>query len=236
MPPRETAVTVLAEALTRLRDRPFPARLVGPTEEMFETLAPELGFGARILFANRWLTGPLVRRFLAAEPTTAAMLRTTIAPTMLEASEKDNVLPIEASAHVNFRIHPDDSIESVVEHVREVVDGLDIDVSVADGFGSEPSPISPTDSEAYRLLARTVREVFPEAVVAPFLVMGGTDARHMTGLTPNVFRFIPIEIEAEMIEGIHGTGERVGEEALVDAVRFYRRLVENASSAELQDG
>lgn len=235
MPPRDGAVTRLAEALVRLRDRPFPAELSGPTAEMFETLAPELGLGARLAVANRWLTGPLLLRFLESDPTTAAMLHTTIAPTMLAASDKDNVLPVSASAAVNFRIGPGDSVAAVLEHVRRAV-GPDLEVELDQEFSSEPSPVSPTDSEAFAVLARTVREIVPDAVVTPYLVVGGTDARYMTRLTPFVYRFGPLRIDAGETERVHGTGERVAEDAVVQGVRFYSRLIENVGSAALDEG
>ncbi len=226
-PPPDSAIPVLADALRRLHTRPFPAALAGPSAEMFETLAPEMGFPIRLLVANRWLFGPILTRVLGSDPTTAAMMRTTTAPTMLQAGEKDNVLPITAEAWVNFRIHPRDSIESVVAHVRDAVAGTGVEVELTEEFASEPSPVSPTDGDGFRTLARSIREVFPGTIVAPYLVMAGTDARHMNEYATQVYRFSPLKMASDDMQRIHGTNERVREDSMIAGVRFYVRLLEN---------
>ncbi|HUP43273.1 MAG TPA: M20/M25/M40 family metallo-hydrolase, partial [Thermoanaerobaculia bacterium] len=193
-PPRQTAIDLLVRALGRLRARPLSAGIDGPVEELFTTLAAEMSFDRRLVLANLWLFEPLVVRELSAGASTDALLRTTTAPTMLSGSPKDNVLPTEARAVVNFRLHPRDSPEAVVAHVRRAVADPRIEVEVYGDFASAASPASPTSGPAYELLAGTVARVFPEAVVAPSLVLGGTDARHFTGLTPHVYRFAPLRI------------------------------------------
>ena len=100
----------------------------------------------------------------------------------------------------------------------------------------EPSPTSPTRSEPYPLLARTIREVFPGTVVAPFLMLGGSDARHFCSVSENVYRFTPLLLSEADIEGIHGTDERISTQSLTEAVRFYVRLLRNAAGAPLAAG
>ena len=230
MPPRETAVGVLAAGLARLQAEPFPAHLDGPSGAMFEALGPEMGFANQLAFANLWLLGGVVRGKLSAKPGTDASVRTTTAPTMLSASPKDNVLPESATGVVNFRIHPADSIDSVIERVTAVLADPRIEVRRRDGFNSEPSPVSSTESRGYRLIGRSVREVAPEAVVAPGLVLGATDGRHYTGIADDVYRFSPTWIGPDDTARIHGTNERVSVDNLVLYVRFYDRLIRNAAS------
>lgn len=224
-PPDETAVDVLARALVRLRERPLPAGIDGPVEELFETVAPRMGFGRRLVLANLWLFEPLVVRQLSSSPGTDALLRTTTAPTMLEGSVKDNVLPTRATAVVNFRVHPRDSPESVLDHVRAAVDDPRVQVVPYGGFASAASPVSPTVGPAYEHLARTVSRVIPGAVVAPSLVLGGTDSRHYTALTPHVYRFAPYTIRPGDLERVHGIDERLALEDYGRMVRFYRELI-----------
>jgi carboxypeptidase PM20D1 len=225
-PPRHTAVGLVAAAVARLEDDPLPGRVDGTTALLFDHLGPELPLAWRVLLANRWLFAPLLELGLARTPATDAMLRTTTAATLFSGGVKDNVLPTSARAVVNFRIHPRDTLEQVVEHVRRVVD----DERVKIGFeGREASAVAPTDSEAFAAIARALREVFPEAVAVPFLVLGGTDARHYAGLTPRVYRFTPFEYGRDALERVHGTDERISLENLVSGVRFYRRLVERTA-------
>jgi carboxypeptidase PM20D1 len=229
-PPRHTAVGMVAAAVAALERHPLPGRIDATTALLLDHLGPELSFPMRAVIANRWLFGPLLELALSRTPPTDAMLRTTTAATIVEGGVKENVLPIRARAVVNFRIHPSDSIDAVVEHVRRVVDDERIRLTV--GVRSrprEPSPASPVDSEAFAAIARTVREVFPDAAALPFLVLGGTDARYYAELTPRLYRFGPFEYGRDALERAHGTDERIALENLVSGVRFYRRLVERTA-------
>ncbi|NVJ13640.1 M20 family peptidase [Myxococcus sp. AM010] len=228
MPPPQTAVGVLSRAISRLEDAPMPAKLRGGSRALFEFAGPEMGFGMRTLFANLWLFEPLVLRQLTAKATTNAAVRTTTAATMFEGSERDNVLPARARAVVNFRILPGDSVEGVLEHVRRVVDDPRVKVGTL-GFISEPSPVSRMDSEAWSQLQRSVRQVFPDVVVAPYLMLGATDSRYFTGLSENVYRFVPLRLDGADLSRLHGKDERVSVKGYADAVRFYAQYVRNVA-------
>lgn len=221
-PPPHTAIGDLAHAVVALEGNPMPARLDGTTALFFDTLTPELGFPARVLLANRWLFGPLLRAGLSRLTYVDAMMRTTTAATIFESGVKENVLPVRARAVVNFRIHPRDRIDTVVEHVRRTIDDDRIELQV--GVRStprEPSPVSPVDSEAFIGLARTIRSVMPGTVVAPFLVMGGTDGRYYHLVSDHVYRFNPFVFGRESLLLAHGTNERISIANLANGVRFY---------------
>ncbi|NMO22404.1 M20/M25/M40 family metallo-hydrolase, partial [Pyxidicoccus fallax] len=228
MPPSQTAVGVLSRAVVRLEEEPMPARLRGGSRALFDFVGPEMPFGMRLVFANLWLFEPLVVRQLTAQPSTNAAVRTTTAATMFEGSVKDNVLPSRARAVVNFRVLPGDTVEGVLEHVRRVVDDSRVKVGVM-GFQSEPSPVSRTDTEAWSVLQRSIRQVFPEALVAPYLMVGATDARHFTGLSDSVYRFMPLRLEREDLARLHGRDERVSVQGYASAVRFYAQYLRNAT-------
>src|SRR3990172_8558800 len=110
MPPRETAIGILARAVAAVEDHQFPAQLSGPSMQMFEYVGPEMGFGMKAVMANTWLLGPLLKRELKKSPATNAGIRTTTAVTIIAAGEKENVLPARARAIVNFRLMPDETI------------------------------------------------------------------------------------------------------------------------------
>jgi carboxypeptidase PM20D1 len=102
-------------------------------------------------------------------------------------------------------------------------------VNLVDGFVSEPTPVSDVDSESFHLLSRTIREVFPETVVTPYLVVGGTDSRHYAGVARNVYRFSGTLVGADDMGRVHGTDERVAVDAYADLVRFFMRYIRNTS-------
>ncbi len=229
-PPPHTAVGVLARAVQRVEEAPLPARLDGVAGALFDHVGPEMPFAYRLAVANRWLFGGLLKRFLEGNPGTNAAVRTTTAVTMIEGSPKDNVLPSRARAVVNFRILPGDTPESVLAHVRRAVDDPQVTVE-AIGNPSSASPVSPLDSPDLERLQATIAEVFPGAIFAPSLVLGGTDSRHYTGVSDDVYRFAPFRYGPGDLPRNHGIDERVAVDQLGDAVRFYRRLIERTCGA-----
>ena len=208
--------------------------ITGVAQEMFATVAPEMsGFG-RVALSNLWLFGPLVQKQLEGGAATNAMLRTTTSPTITRAGNKDNVLPGVAEATVNFRILPGETRESVTAHVRSQVESVVAKEKYelyAMDEASDPSKVSPTTSPQYKLVNTTIREVFPEALVAPGLMIGATDSRHFGELSDHIFKFSPIVAKPVDLPRFHGTNERIAVSNYADAIRFYHRLMSQASKA-----
>jgi len=230
MPPRESAISILAAALARLTAEPLPARADAPLWSTLAAVAPAADLRTRLALANLWLFRPLVARQLAASPSSDAMLRTTLAPTILAAGVKENVLAPEARAVVNLRLLPGDTRQAAAAEIRRRVADERVAVGpTAEGIGDPPSPVSDADGWGFLTLARSVREVVPDAVVAPALMVGATDARHYAGVCDQVFRFAPIELGPDDLPRFHGVDERISIENLERAVRVYARLLENAA-------
>ena len=226
MPPKHTAIGLLAEAITRLEANPMPARIDGATKRSFDFLAPEMPFAQRAFLSNLWLFGPLAKKVFSADPAGDARMRTSTAVTIFQAGIKDNVLPHRARAVVNFRILPGDSVAGVMKHVRDTV-GKGIRVAAFGGFSSEPPPEAPIDGEAFRTIQTTIAQVFPGSLTSPNLLSGATDSRHYIPLTPNVYRFHPMRVKAEDLARVHGTNERIGVKNYAEVVRFYAQLMRN---------
>ena len=112
---------LVAGAVRRLETRRPSARLVEPTRATLAAIAPELPFLRRLVLANADVLGPLVLRALASRPALDAAIRTTTATTLIRGGAKSNVLPERASAVVNFRILPGESVEDVITHARATV-------------------------------------------------------------------------------------------------------------------
>jgi carboxypeptidase PM20D1 len=229
LPPAQSAVGIVSAAVARLEQAPMAARLDGPTRQLFDRVGPTFPALQRALLANLWLTRPFVIRRLQDTAATNAMVRTTMAPTIFQAGTKDNVLPSHARAVINVRILPGDSIRTVMEHVTRVVDDERVDIRVGGRFAAEPSLVSPSGSEAFRVLERTIRSIVPDAVVAPYLVVVVTDARHYADLSQNIFRFLPLRLRSDDLERMHGINERVGIADYETAIRTYRQLLVNTA-------
>lgn len=224
MPPKQTAIGILSAALTRLSANPMPAHLdmVLPT---LRWLGPALPFSTQFALANTWLLGGMVKRRLAQKPTTDAAIRTTIAPTMISGGIKDNILPASASAKVNFRILPGDSIAGVCEHVRRAIADDRVQIQAVEDSAREPSLLSPIGSDAYLSLATTIQQIFGSLPVTPMLVLGGTDAYHYYPICENVYRFTPLLYSTDDLRRVHGVNERIAIEDLEKMVQFYALLM-----------
>ncbi|WP_309644794.1 M20 family peptidase [Phenylobacterium sp.] len=226
-PPDSGGVVTLSRAVARIADAQFPLKLDGPGAAMLEGLAPEGPWSIRMAVANRWLFEPLITAQVAATPSGAALLHTTIAPTMLKGSPKENVLPQDASAWINYRIAPGDTAAEVLAHTRAAVGELAVDIAWAK-TPDEPSPVSSTTSESWKIIAALAGQS-AKAPVAPGLVTAGTDSRYLQPVAKDVYRFQPMVFSLESIAMIHGTNEHMTLENLERAVQFYARLIATAA-------
>ena len=225
-PPPSSAIGKLAVAIERLESTPMPAR-VEVLAPFFAALAPRFDPRLRAILTNLGVTGPVVSRLLASRQETNVMIRTTTAVTMVSGGVKPNVLPQEASAVVNFRILPGDSIDAVIEHVRRVV-GDGIAVRPVGEMRSEPSRFSSTESDAWTVVHRSITETFPAAIAAPWILTGATDSRYYSDFAGDIYGFAPFTGGMDMLGTIHGTDERMRTSDAIGAVSFFCRLIRNA--------
>ncbi len=226
MPAPHTAIGVLARAITRLEANPMPASL-RYVNMMFTDLGAFLPFTLRMAFANTWLFGGAVLKRLQGAPTTNALVRTTMAATVIQGGVKDNLLPAHARAVVNCRLLSGDSSSAVLEYIRRTVQDEAVQINLPEESTWEPSPVSPVGSPVYKNLSRTIRRVFPDVVVAPYLVAGATDSRYYTPLSENVYRFSPTRMDSELLKSVHGIDERIAIDVLFSMVQFYNQLIKS---------
>ncbi|QWF21896.1 M20/M25/M40 family metallo-hydrolase [Nocardioides sp. LMS-CY] len=224
-PARNGPTVRLAKALTRLDKHQMAASVPDPTIELLSRMAPHASRALRPLLANAARLRPvLTRALIAAGPEPAAMTRTTFAITTLSGSPALNVIASTARAGVNIRIMVGDTVAGVLEHVRTTIADDQVQVSVVDQ--NEPSPVSPIDDDAFRLIEATIGDVFPDAIPAPYVMMAATDSRFFTTICSRVYRFAPFRMTKAQRESIHSYDEHLGVDAFVDGVRWYQRLIE----------
>lgn len=228
MPPPTGAIGRLSEVVRRIEDEPMPARIDGGTLMMLEGLAPHMRMDMRIALSNLWVLSPVIEGVLSSRPASNASVRTTIAPTMLDAGIAPNVLAAQATVTFNARILPGDTVQSVMDYIREVADEPDLEVRCRDTCW-DPSQTSRTDSEGFSLVRRAIAHVFPDAVTVPFLVGGATDSRHYARVARDTYRFLPLRMRAEDRTRMHGTDEQNTVEGFADAVRFYMTVIKLAA-------
>lgn len=226
-PPPQTGVTTLARAVLAIVGKPFPMRFQGPGADMLKSLAPHASPVVKMAAANSWLFSPLLVDQTARTPAGAAMLHTTIAPTMLKGSPKENVLPQDAEAWINYRIAPGDSSAQVMARARTAVGDLPVRLAWT-RTPDEPTAVSSTTSDGWKTLAALAADE-SRAPVAPALMTAASDSRYMSPIADDIYRFQPLVLSVKDTEMIHGVNEHMTLANLERMVRFYQRLVETAA-------
>jgi carboxypeptidase PM20D1 len=221
-PKSRTNIGRIAEAIAELEETQFKEDLQGPGEELFEYVAPEMSFGMKYVFANKLLFEPIIEEILLDQPASAALIRTTIAPTIFQAGEQYNALPEKASAIINLRLMPGDSLEEVKDFIEETIEDEAIKVTIT---GSEASKVSSSDGWEFRAIQQAARNVYEDAVIAPYLMFAGSDAKHYDQISHNTYRFLPVQITSTDLERMHGTNERISIDNYVNAIKFYAEMI-----------
>jgi carboxypeptidase PM20D1 len=221
-PKDETNIGRIARAIAKLEETQFKEDLQGPGEDLFEFVAPEMSFWMKYVFANKFVFEPIIEEILLQQPASAALIRTTIAPTIFQAGEQYNALPEKASAIINLRLMPGDTLEDVKKFIEETIDDEDIQVTIQ---GNESSKVSSSESWHFEAIQQAARNVYEEAVIAPYLMFAGSDARHYDEISENTYRFLPVLIESADLERMHGTNEHISVENYLNAIKVYAEVI-----------
>ena len=229
MPSSNSSVGYLAEALLKLEGNPIPGKLEGISLGLFNEVSKQMPFQYKILFANLWLFEPVINSFLSNSPTMNAVIRTTTAPTMLSASNRINVLASEAKGIVNFRLHPRDNPESIINFVNDLIGNENIEVKKLSA-GTLASSVSDWNADGYKVISNAVREVYGDIIVAPGLMVGGSDSKHYGKAAKNSYRFNPFPLSASELSGLHGIDERIKKEDFLNGIRSYIRIIQSGAN------
>ena len=226
-PPKTTGVVTLSKALVNISEHPFPMSLDGPGGAMLKTLAPQAKFPVRMAVANEWLFRPLLISQVGATPAGAALMHTTIAPTMLKGSPKENVLPQDATAWINLRLAPGDTSEAVLAHIREGAGDVPVKIAWAKP-PKEATALSSTSSFGWKVLAGLAADE-AKAPVSPGLVTAGTDSRALSPVAKDVYRFSAAVFDLDGFTMIHGTNEHLTVDNLKRIIQYNARLIVTAT-------
>jgi carboxypeptidase PM20D1 len=231
-PPPQTAIGILSHALARLEAHPMPTHL-RRLRPLYHGIGKAAPLYLQVAFANVWLFGPLLKRWLIPNLEMNASIRTTTALTIIQGGVEDNTIPAEVKAMVNFRLLPGDTIADVLWHVKKVIKDERVHFKPVEGKFNEALPTSPSSGPAYKSLQTVIRQVFDNPPVAPFIMLGGTDCQHFVSVCNNIYRFTSL-VEDESFRGLeHGIDERIPVDVMGKMVKFYAQLMQVWGTREM---
>jgi len=221
-PPSETAVTRLIRALNKIRRYRTPIRVVRPVEAYFAALAPLEKEPLRTKLAHlaASLDDPIFLAEFARNPRQNALVRNTITPTVLEGSPKTNVIPAEASAHLDCRLLPGEKPSEFLDQLRDVIGDDSISIETLLSF---PASSSDPDSGLIAAVRHMAAQELGGASVVPSVTPGFTDSHYLREHGVASYGFVPFVLSEDEERTVHGTNERVSVENLRGGVR---RLVD----------
>ena len=227
-PEKESALTIIAKAINDLVENPMEPKISGPVNDFIKYIGPEMPFYAKAIFANKWIFKGLIINIYEGSASGNALVRTTTAPTIFNSGFKDNAIPKKAEAVVNFRILPGETTEDVIAHVKKTIGDDRVTVTIYDDAADDPAPVSPAATKGFGFIHASIRQVYPDAIVAPTMMLGASDSRHFTLVTNNIYRFAPIKVGAEDMARIHGLNERTVPDDYINGIRFFYMLIRNS--------
>ncbi|MDD6729145.1 MAG: M20/M25/M40 family metallo-hydrolase [Eubacteriales bacterium] len=222
-PPKHTAIGKLSKKVENLENHQFKGKIMPFIYNLFTDIGKHTSYLGRVVFCNLWLLKPLLLKVMTKIPPAASLVRTTTAVTMSSGSPAANVLPEKASVTINFRIMPGESIEDVRRHIEKYMGGDDVEIEFLKG--KEPSLISPTETRAFDTLRRLSVSLDEKNIVAPYLVMGGTDAYNYENVCSNIYRFAPFTVDTQLLLTTHSTNERIPVDQLTQGITFFKRYI-----------
>ncbi len=227
-PPVHSALGRLATAISDIEKNQFKAYLNENMKSLLDAVGRECTYPVRLITCNMPLLRPLILEVCKQIPFGACFVRTTTAVTMAQGSPASNVLPQRASATINFRAMPGTTKQDIVDHIRKCVRYKDIEINVLNS--KEASKFSPTDSRAFKIIRDINKALEPRGIVAPYLVMGGTDAYNYEPICDNIYRYAPFKVDTGLLRCAHGTNERCPVSCMEGALVFFKNYIRRASA------
>lgn len=227
-PPVHTALGQIANVIRDLERNQFKAYLNENMKSLFDAIGRECSYPVRLITCNMPLLYPVILEVAKKIPFAACLVRTTTAVTMAQGSPAANVLPQRAAITVNFRAMPGTTKQDLVDHIQKCCKNKDIEINILNS--KEASSFSPTDSRAFKIIGDVSKAIEPNAIIAPYLVMGGTDAYNYEPICKNIYRYAPFKLSTELLRCTHGTNERIPIDLLENGIVFFKNYIKRASA------
>jgi acetylornithine deacetylase/succinyl-diaminopimelate desuccinylase-like protein len=227
VPTRDNPVVHLSAAVEKIGAYSAPVHLTSIVRRYFEGLSalePEdIGKWMRVVDSPD--RAEHAQRFLSdASPLWNSMMRDTIAPTMLQAGIRSNVIPSEARAILNIRLLPGDTVTSLLSELTKLVNDPAVRFEVQSDAGLA-APNSSLETDFYHTIVKVSAQEFGGAPVLPFMSTGATDSAQLRLHGVQAYGLRPFPISEGDERRVHGDDERLPLAAFPKGVDLMTRIV-----------
>lgn len=226
MPNNNTAITQASLFIQSLQNGLFPPTFSPPLQGFITHLAPEMPYAYKILFAALPVSQPLITKVYQKSNTGRALTNNTAVATMMSAGIKDNVIPGSSRVICNTRILPGTRIEDILNAYDNLAKPFGGTVTQYGHDATPATATSSTQSPEFIALGQCVTELYPNALISPYLTIGGTDSKHFTDLSDQIYRFLPITLSPTDLPRIHGVNERIGQNQYAKMISWYTKVLQ----------
>lgn len=224
-PPKNSPLVRLGKFMAEVDSKKlFKVELSNVFCKMFKTISTGMKPPLKWVLGNAKFFSPVLKKVVPNLSLSAgAMMKTTVAFTMAQASGGDNVIPESASVVANVRCCQHQGIDESFSILQKIANKYGVLAEIIDK-GTE-SPISDYSAKEFAMIEQTIAEIYEGAKTCPYVMTGASDCRFMSGLSKNCYRFTPFKINSEQLDSIHGVNENVDVKCLDKAVDFYKSVV-----------
>lgn len=224
-PEKETATGVLIRALAKIEQYQFPKEMSPSVSDFVDFAGPEMSMPFKVIFTNKWLFKPLIlSEYEKVGGDGNALIRTTSAITLFDAGVKENLIPSEAHATVNFRLLTGHSSKEVLAKIKKLINDNRVEITPRSNT-VEPSPITSINSKGFKITQQICADVFPDAAVSPFLMIGATDSKHFEDISESLIRCLPLRMNKDQLHSIHGVNEKIKTSDYMEMIAFYKKMI-----------
>ena len=234
-PTLDNAVVILANAVAKAGSWDTEVRFNETTRAYFQRMSEIASDDDAFRYSN--IENPeeaakIQQHFLENFPYHYSISRTSVAPTVIDAGFRRNVIPSEASAVIDIRMLPDESTDNFYAQLAAVIDDPRVEI-VPEKIYRPAAPPSNIDNEMFQTLERVAKNMYPNATVLPIMQTAATDMAQVRAMGMQAYGIGPARTIEEINSGFgaHGDNERISEEAFIDLVKYmWNVVIEMAAS------
>ena len=226
-PDKNSATEKLAKLIIKFNNQNFNTQMSEDIYQYYLSTFNSYDFLTKYLIANKNFFKSFLYKKLSKNAEDNARINSTFAITILEASNTANVISNNASMIIDIRIlpiHNPEDIKTYIENtIYKISNKEEVKIEYLDIM--QPCKASPINTNEYKMLEDDIHSIFPDIKIAPYMVLGATEARDYAKVSDNTYRFLPIILSDEDAALMHADNEKITIQNWARMIEFYKNFI-----------